>query len=44
VQHRLENLIGEVHLVNPLCCFILCVRIGVSGSSVQHGDDLVLNA
>ena len=43
-QHGLESLIGEAHLVNLLCCSIPHIRVGVSGSSVWHGGDLVLNA
>ena len=43
-QHELESLIGKAHLVNPLSCSVPRVRVGVGGSSVQHGGDLVLNA
>jgi len=44
VQHGLESLIGETHLVDPLSCSVPRVGVGVGGSSVWHGSNLVLNA
>jgi len=44
VQHELKDLIGEARLVNPLCCSIPCVGVGVSRSSVWHSGNLVLDA
>jgi len=43
-RHGLESLIGEVRLVDPLSCSVPRVGVGVGGSSVWHGGDLVLNA
>ena len=44
MQHRLESLIGEVYLVDPLCYSILCVGVSIGELSIWHGSDLVLNA
>ena len=44
MQHGLEGLIGELHLVNPPSCSIPCIRVGIGRLSVWHGSDLVLNA
>jgi len=43
VQHRLKDLISEVHLVNLSCYSIPCIRVGVGGSSIWHGGNLVLD-
>ena len=44
MQHGLKGLISEAHLVNPLCCSVPCIRVGISWSSVWHGGNLVLDA
>ena len=44
MRHGLKDLIGESRLVNPPSYSIPHIRIGISGSSVWHGGDLVLNA
>jgi len=40
----LTGLIGEARLVNPLRCFVLCIGVIISWSSIEHGGDLVLDA
>jgi len=42
-RHRLEGLIGELCLVNPLSCSIPCIRVSIGRLSIWHGGDLVLN-
>jgi len=44
MRHGLKGLIGEAHLVNPLCCSVPHVGISVGRSSVWHGGNLVLDA
>jgi len=44
MRHGLKGLIGETYLVNPLCCSILCIGVGIGWLSVGHSGDLVLNS
>ena len=43
-RHRLESLIGKVHLVDPPSCSVPRVGVGVGRSSIWHSGNLVLNA
>jgi len=43
-RHGLEGFICKACLINPPCCSIPRVRVGVSWSSVGHGGNLVLDA
>ena len=43
MRHRLKGLVGKVRLVDPLCCPILHIGVGISRSSVWHGGNLVLD-
>jgi len=44
VRHGLKGLIDKAHLVDPSCCSIPYVGIGVGRSSVWHSGNLVLDA
>jgi len=44
MRHGLKGLIGEVRLVDPLCCFVPHIGISVGWSSIRHGGNLVLDA
>jgi len=43
MRHGLKGLIGEVHLVNSLCCSVPRIRASISWSSVWHSGNLVLD-
>ena len=43
MRHGLKGLIGEARLVDSSCCSIPCVEVSISGSSVWHGGNLVLD-
>jgi len=43
VRYRLEALIGEVCLVNSLCCPVLRIGVCIGWLSVWYGGNLVLD-
>ena len=43
-RYGLKGLIGEACLVNPPCCSVPHIGVGIGWSSVGHSGDLVLNS
>jgi len=43
-RHRLKDLIGKARLVNPPCCSVPHIGVGISWLFVWHGGNLVLDA
>jgi len=44
LQRGLEGFVCEARLVNPPCCSIPRIGVGVSWLSIGHGGNLVLDA
>jgi len=43
-QYGLKGLVCEACLVNLPCCYVPCIGVYISWSSVWHGGNLVLDA
>ena len=40
MRYRLEDLIGEVCLVDPPCCSVPRIGVSIGWSSIGHSSDL----
>jgi len=43
-QYGLKGFIGEVYLVDPLCCSVSCIGVSIGQLFIWHSGDLVLDA